>query len=93
MLDESNHASYYEVYMRQHPEDKLPTLIDTLIGQFASDMKKDHIDFYRRNGLDAMMLGDIESEGNWGTTFRDGQQVLVIVDAGFDFEVYDKYYK
>ena len=59
----------------------------------AFDAVRSLIDFYRRNGLNAMMLGDIESEGNWGTTFRDGQQVLVIVDAGFDFDVYDKYYK
>ena len=45
MLDESSHALYYEVYMQQHPEDKLPKLVDTLVGQFAKDLKKDHLDF------------------------------------------------
>ncbi len=24
MLDESTHASYYDVYMQEHPEDKMP---------------------------------------------------------------------
>ena len=41
MLDESKHASYYEVYMQEHPEDKLPTLIDSLIEEFAKSLKKD----------------------------------------------------
>ena len=62
MLDESYHASYYEVYMQQHPEDKIPTLIDTLIGQFASDMKKDKVDFYSlvKNGdLDFGLLDNL----------------------------------
>ena len=43
MLDESKHASYYEVYMQQHPEDELPTLIDSLVKEFAQALKKDHI--------------------------------------------------
>ena len=44
MLDESVRQSYYEVYMMDHPEDKLPTLIDSLIGEFAQDLKKHHFD-------------------------------------------------
>lgn len=59
MLDESVHESYYEVYMRQHPEDKLPVLIDTLIGEFAADMKKDNVDFYslvKNDDLDFKLL-------------------------------------
>ena len=44
MLDESSHASYYEVYMQEHPEDKLPKLVDSLLEEFAEDLKKDHID-------------------------------------------------
>ena len=43
MLDESKHASYYEVYMQEHPEDKLLKLIDDLIGEFAESLKKDGI--------------------------------------------------
>ena len=44
MLDESKHASYYEVYMQEHPEDKEDKLIESLITEFADCMKKDHID-------------------------------------------------
>jgi len=43
MLDESRHASYYEVYMQEHTEDALPRLIDSLIGEFAVCLKKDKI--------------------------------------------------
>ena len=43
MLDESKHASYYEVYMQEHPEDELPVLIDSLIKEFAQALKKDNI--------------------------------------------------
>ena len=44
MLDESSHTSYYDVYMQEHPEDKLQKLIDSLVGEFAEALKKDHID-------------------------------------------------
>ena len=50
------------------------------------------LDFYRKNGLNAMLLGDVESLANWGLTFRNNEQVLVIIDAGFSQDVYDKYY-
>ena len=43
MLDESKHASYYEMYMQDHPEDKLPKLVNSLISEFADSLKKDHI--------------------------------------------------
>lgn len=43
MLDESRHASYYDVYMQENPEDQLPHLIDSLIGEFAKSLKKDGI--------------------------------------------------
>lgn len=29
------------------------------------------IDFYRKNGLQSMLPGDVESEANWGLTFRN----------------------
>ena len=50
------------------------------------------IDFYRRNGLSSMLLGDVESEANWGLAFRNNEQVLVIIDAGFNQDIYNKYY-
>ena len=43
MLDESHHDSYYDVYMQENPEDQLPRLIDSLIGEFAKSLKKDGI--------------------------------------------------
>lgn len=43
MLDESRHASYYDVYMQENPEDQLPRLIDSLIGEFSKSLKKDGI--------------------------------------------------
>ena len=51
------------------------------------------VDFYRRNGLDSMLLGDVESVANWGLAIRSNEQVLVIIDAGFDMDVYNTYYK
>lgn len=38
MLDESKHASYYDVYMQQHPEDKMPKIVDLLVGEFAESL-------------------------------------------------------
>lgn len=43
MLDESSHTSFYDVYMQEHPEDKMPQLLDDLIGEFADALKKDKI--------------------------------------------------
>ena len=43
MLDESKHASYYEVYMQEHPEDKESRLVESLISEFADCLKKLHI--------------------------------------------------
>lgn len=43
MLDESSHVSYYDMFMQEHPKDKMPQLLDTLLGKFAADLKKDHV--------------------------------------------------
>lgn len=53
MLDESRHASYYDVYMQENPSDKLPSLIESLISEFVSSLRKDHIklDSCLSNGL------------------------------------------
>ena len=53
MLDESKHASYYEVYMQEHPEDKMDKLIDSMISEFADSLKKDNIDLHdcMNNGI------------------------------------------
>lgn len=60
---------------------------------YAFNAMRSLLEFYRKNGLDSMLLGDVESEANWGLTFRGNEQVLVIIDAGFDFNVYNTYYK
>lgn len=66
MLDESVHASYYEVYMQEHPEDKLPKLIDSLIGEFVRDLKKDGIKLQKclgkGNKVNHVYLDDIQKK-------------------------------
>ena len=44
---------------------------------------KSLIEFYRKNGQDELLLGDIEEIENWGLTIRNGQKVLIIIDVGF----------
>ena len=58
MLDESSHSSYYKVYMMEHPDDKPDALADSLIAQFARDMKRDRIDLRDclKNGIADMRL-------------------------------------
>ena len=58
MLDESSHASYYEVYMQEHPEDELRNLIDTMLGEFADDLEKNHINL-RQCVKDGFVQDDI----------------------------------
>lgn len=65
MLDESSHASYYNVYMAEHPEDKPDELADSLIAQFAKALKKDHIDLRDavKNGIaDMKLLEDLQAK-------------------------------
>lgn len=65
MLDESKHASYYEVYMQEHPEDKLETLIDSLIGEFAKSLKKDHINLKKclsKGKVNVVYLDDMQKK-------------------------------
>lgn len=52
------------------------------------------VKFYNENGgSDALLLGDLEPLENWGITFRNGQKVLVVIDAGFNADVYNDYYR
>ena len=64
MLDESSHSSYYKIYMMEHPEDKPDALADSLISQFAKDMRKDRIDLKDclKNGIaDMELLEDLQA--------------------------------
>ena len=69
--------------------------VEKLIAQRTKPFKLIHslIEFYRDYGLEELILGDVESEANWGITFRDNEEVLVIIDAGFNENVYNLYYK
>ena len=65
MLDESRHASYYDVYMQDNPEDQLPHLIDSLIGEFAKSLKKDGIKMQkclRGNKVNNAYLEELEKK-------------------------------
>lgn len=58
----------------------------------AFDAIRSLIEFYRKNGLDEMLLGDVESPANWGIAIRDNEKVLVIIDAGLADDVWQKHY-
>ena len=58
----------------------------------AFDAIRSLISFYRKNGLNELLTGDLEIPDNWGITIRDDQKVLVIIDAGFNEEVFQKHY-
>ena len=65
MLDESHHASYYDVYMQENPEDQLPRLIDSLIGEFAESLKKDGIKMQkclRNNKVNVVYLEELKNK-------------------------------
>lgn len=49
-------------------------------------------DFYDNYSLDELLVGDLESIENWGISIRDGQKVLVIIDAGFSEDVWQQHY-
>lgn len=49
-------------------------------------------EFYYKNGLDELLVGDLEYLENWGITIRDNQKVLVVIDAGFSDSVWQKHY-
>ena len=53
MLDETKHQSYYDVYMQANPKDKMPIILDVLVGEFAEDLKKQRFDWLsiQKNGI------------------------------------------
>ena len=52
MLDESQHMSYYDLYMREHPDDRLRILVDRLLEEFADSLELDHVDLKDCDYLD-----------------------------------------
>ena len=49
--------------------------------------------FYADNGLNELLISDLEFIENWGLTIRNGQECLVVIDAGFNEDVYQEFYK
>lgn len=59
----------------------------------ASCALRSLVDFYLENGgFDSLLPGDLESVENWGLTLRNDHPVLVVIDAGFDANVYKNHY-
>lgn len=50
------------------------------------------IDFYRTHGLDELLIGDLEEIENWGITIRNNKKVLIVIDAGFNEDIYQRFY-
>ena len=50
------------------------------------------IEFYFKNGLDELLIGDLYDIDNWGISIREGQKTLVIIDVGFNEQVWQDYY-
>jgi len=58
LAEKTSNISYYSMFMKEHPNDNLPKLLDSLVSQFASDMKLDNIsvngvleqNIYSKNG-------------------------------------------
>lgn len=55
---------------------------------------KDLLHFYIDHGSsdDDLCIGDLEVHENWGVTYRDGQLVPVIIDAGFSDKIANDFY-
>ena len=68
--------------------------IDNLMnnGSRAFDAIRSLIEFYREFGGKELLYQDLQTVKNWGLAIRDGEQVLVVIDAGFNEEVLNQYY-
>ena len=66
------------------------TLIKQLIHPPTEAFKalRSLIHFYADNGLNELLINDLEFTENWGLTIRNGQECLVVIDAGFNEDVY-----
>jgi len=56
-------------------------------GSRAFDAIRSLIEFYREFGGKELLYQDLQTVKNWGLAIRDGEQVLVVIDAGFNEEV------
>ncbi len=49
-------------------------------------------EFYDEHSEDELITYDLDEIENWGLTVRDGQEVLVVIDAGFSEQIYRDFY-
>lgn len=77
----------YDLVARKAIQNILDNLDDPAIKALMS-----LIDFYRKYGLDELLMGDLEEIDNWGITIRNNKKVLVIIDAGFNEDIFQQYY-
>lgn len=77
----------YDLVARNAIQNILDNLGDPAISALMS-----LIDFYRQYGLDELLTGDLEEIDNWGITIRNNKKVLVIIDAGFNEDIFQQYY-
>ena len=50
-------------------------------------------DFWKKNGIDELLPGDVCAFQNWGYAIRKNELTPVMLDAGFSKKVADKFYK
>lgn len=90
----------YEHYTRMYEQyvDMAYTIQRRIIGNVieqkteAFKALRSLFEFYMTHSLDDLLLGDLESVDNWGIAERNGEQILVIIDAGFSEEIYQSFY-
>lgn len=50
------------------------------------------VKFWKKNGTDELLPGDVITEDNWGFAIRDGKIAPVMLDVGFSKSVASRYY-
>lgn len=49
--------------------------------------------FWKKNGTEELLPGDVINDENWGFAIRDGQIAPVMIDVGFSKNVADRFYR
>lgn len=50
------------------------------------------VKFWKKNGVDQLLPGDVKMAENWGFAIRDGKVTPVMLDVGFATDIARKYY-
>ena len=51
------------------------------------------VKFWKKNGTEELLPGDVTNEDNWGFAIRDGKIAPVMLDVGFSRSIADAFYK